>query len=51
MKNITKKYTNGEITIVWNPAQCTHSTLCWKGLGEVLDPRKTSMDHTRQSFH
>jgi uncharacterized Fe-S cluster protein YjdI len=40
VKDITKKYTNGEITIVWKPAQCTHSTLCWKGLGEVFDPRK-----------
>ncbi|HEY9045135.1 MAG TPA: (4Fe-4S)-binding protein [Ohtaekwangia sp.] len=40
MKDITKKYTNGEITIIWKPALCIHSTLCWKGLGEVFDPRK-----------
>jgi uncharacterized Fe-S cluster protein YjdI len=40
IKDITKKYTNGEVTIVWRPALCKHSTLCWKGLGEVFDPRQ-----------
>ncbi len=42
-KDITKEYTNGEITIVWKPGMCAHSTLCWKGpdgLGEVFDPKK-----------
>jgi len=40
-KDITKKYSNGEITIVWNPGSCIHSTLCWKketGLPEVFNP-------------
>lgn len=40
MKDITKKYTNGEVTIVWKPNQCIHSTLCFKGLGVVFDPSK-----------
>ena len=40
MKDITKKYTNGEVTIVWKPGECIHSTLCFKGLGDVFDPRK-----------
>jgi uncharacterized Fe-S cluster protein YjdI len=40
MKDITKKYTNGEVTIVWKPSQCIHSTICFKGLGQVFDPRK-----------
>jgi uncharacterized Fe-S cluster protein YjdI len=40
MKDITKKYTNGEVTIVWQPRFCVHSTICFKGLGEVFDPRK-----------
>lgn len=41
MKDITKKYSNGELTIVWKPAMCTHSTKCWKGpdsLPEVFKP-------------
>lgn len=40
MENITKEYSNGEITIVWKPAQCIHSTLCWKGLIDVFNPKK-----------
>lgn len=38
MKDITKQYTNGEVTIVWKNAQCIHSTLCWKGLNAVFNP-------------
>ncbi|WP_317898554.1 (4Fe-4S)-binding protein [Aurantibacillus circumpalustris] len=41
-RDITKKYTNGEITIVWKPSTCIHSTLCWKGstgLPEVFNPQ------------
>jgi uncharacterized Fe-S cluster protein YjdI len=42
-KNITKKYTNGEVTIVWQPSVCIHSTLCWRGddsLPEVFNPKE-----------
>ena len=41
MKAITKKYSNGEVTIIWKPAMCKHSTICWKtatGLPEVFNP-------------
>jgi len=34
-----KKYTNAEITVVWKPELCTHSTNCWKGLGAVFNPK------------
>lgn len=34
------KYTNGELTVVWKPGACIHSTLCWKGLIEVFNPRE-----------
>ena len=38
--DVTKKYTNGEVTIVWKPDMCIHSAICFKGLGEVFDPKK-----------
>jgi uncharacterized Fe-S cluster protein YjdI len=41
-KDITKKYTNGEVTIVWKPGSCIHSKICWStatGLPEVFNPK------------
>jgi uncharacterized Fe-S cluster protein YjdI len=40
MKSITKKYTNGEITIIWKPDVCIHSAICFKGMAHVFDPRR-----------
>jgi uncharacterized Fe-S cluster protein YjdI len=37
---VTKKYSNGEITVVWQSAKCIHSGICFKGLPKVFDPRK-----------
>jgi uncharacterized Fe-S cluster protein YjdI len=34
-----KNYTNGEITVVWKPDLCIHSTNCVTGLGEVFNPQ------------
>jgi uncharacterized Fe-S cluster protein YjdI len=36
--DITKKYSNGEVTIVWKPNLCIHSKICWTELREVFDP-------------
>ncbi|HZX74040.1 MAG TPA: (4Fe-4S)-binding protein [Cyclobacteriaceae bacterium] len=40
MKEITKRYSNGEVTIIWKPNLCIHSAICFHGLGEVFDPRR-----------
>ncbi|MCA4898468.1 MAG: (4Fe-4S)-binding protein [Bacteroidota bacterium] len=40
MKDITKKYTNGEVTIVWKPSICIHSAICFNGLGDVFHPKE-----------
>jgi uncharacterized Fe-S cluster protein YjdI len=39
MRDITKKYSNGEITIVWKPSKCIHAAVCAKSLPEVYKPR------------
>lgn len=35
-----KHYTNNEVTIVWKPEQCIHSTICWRELKDVFNPRE-----------
>ena len=39
-KEITKRYSNGEISVVWKPALCIHSAVCFKGLPGVFDPSR-----------
>ncbi|SIN73361.1 (4Fe-4S)-binding protein [Algoriphagus halophilus] len=34
---IKKEYTNGEVTITWEPHKCIHSKKCITGLPEVFD--------------
>lgn len=35
-----KEYTNGEITILWQPDVCIHCGECARGLREVFKPRE-----------
>ena len=35
-----KNYTNGEVTIVWQPDICIHSRNCFKGLPAVFHPQE-----------
>lgn len=38
-KEIIKKYSNDDITVVWQPNKCIHSKKCWKGLIQVFNPQ------------
>ncbi len=39
MASIKKEYSNGELTVVWEPAKCIHSEICVKTLPQVYDPK------------
>lgn len=38
MEEITIKYKNEDITVIWKPNTCIHSKKCWKELGDVFKP-------------
>lgn len=40
MDKTDRKYSNGEITIFWQPKKCIHATTCYKELIDVFNPRK-----------
>ncbi len=40
MSKETLTYTNDQVTVVWKPKVCIHSTICWKGLIEVFNPKE-----------
>jgi len=37
MRKVLKKYSNGEVTIIWQNALCIHSGNCVRGLPAVFD--------------
>ena len=38
--DLTKKYSNGEVTVVWQPKLCIHSAICFRGLPQVFNPKE-----------
>ena len=40
LSKITKKYSNDEMTIVWQPGKCIHSGICTKTLPNVYKPKE-----------
>jgi uncharacterized Fe-S cluster protein YjdI len=38
--NLTKEYSNGEVTVVWQSGKCIHSANCVKHLSNVFKPRE-----------
>ena len=39
-KDITKEYTNGEVTVVWQSGKCTHSGNCVRNNPDVFQPKE-----------
>lgn len=39
-KEIKKEYSNGELTVIWQPAKCIHAKECIKTLPEVYKPNE-----------
>jgi uncharacterized Fe-S cluster protein YjdI len=38
--DLIKKYSNGEVTVIWKPTLCQHSGVCARGLPAVFNPRR-----------
>jgi uncharacterized Fe-S cluster protein YjdI len=39
-QDVIKRYTNGEVTVIWQPSLCVHSAICFRGMPAVFDPRR-----------
>lgn len=37
---MTKRYSNGEITVIWQPDLCRHTGICARGLPLVFNPSR-----------
>lgn len=35
-----KEYSNGEVTILWQPEKCVHAGMCVKTLPQVYNPKE-----------
>ncbi|MFL9830477.1 (4Fe-4S)-binding protein [Flavobacterium sp. ARAG 55.4] len=39
-QDITKEYSNGEVTIVWQSGKCVHSANCVRNNPDVFQPKE-----------
>ena len=46
---VKKEYSNGEITVVWQPEMCIHSENCFHGLPKVFNPKNRPWVQLEQS--
>jgi len=37
-KELIKRYTDNDLTVVWQPSKCSHSKNCFHGLPDVFNP-------------
>jgi putative redox protein len=35
---VVKRYSNGDVTVVWQPDLCRHTGICARGLPQVFNP-------------
>ena len=47
--HLVKHYSNGELTVVWQPALCIHSGNCARNLPGVFRPREKPWIRTEQA--
>ncbi|TDQ19136.1 putative Fe-S cluster protein YjdI [Algoriphagus boseongensis] len=40
MSSNSKTYTNGEVSVTWEPEKCIHSGNCARGLFKVFNPKR-----------
>jgi len=38
VRSVKRKYSNGEVTVVWQSGLCKHSGICFRGLPDVFNP-------------
>lgn len=36
---LVKKYSEGDLTVIWKPGLCIHSENCWRNLPDVFKPK------------
>lgn len=40
IKDVKKKYTNGEVVVIWQSSKCIHSGMCVSHLPTVFQPKQ-----------